>query len=74
VKYSDAPTGAASVALRARVDGESLEIRIADRGRAFQVGESDGLGLGLSIIARLCSELTIVQEGSGTEVRMRFSL
>lgn len=45
-----------------------------DRGEGFGQGSTDGLGLGLSIIARLCSELTIVQEGDGTEVRMRFPL
>jgi serine/threonine-protein kinase RsbW len=74
VKYSQAPPGEAAVQLRALVEGSWLEIRIVDRGQAFEVGESDGLGLGLSIIARLCAELTIVQEGDGTEVRMRFSL
>ena len=43
-------------------------------GEAFGKGSADGLGLGLAIIARLCSDLKIVQEGDGTEVRMRFPL
>lgn len=51
-----------------------LEVVVADRGRSFGTGSSDGLGLGLIIIARLCADLTIVQEGSGTTVRMRFPL
>ncbi|HET7120769.1 MAG TPA: ATP-binding protein [Solirubrobacterales bacterium] len=74
VKYSQAPAGAAEVELTGSNEGDWLEFRVLDRGQAFEVGESDGLGLGLSIIARLCSELTIVQEGKGTEVRMRFAL
>jgi serine/threonine-protein kinase RsbW len=51
-----------------------LEIRVRDQGERFGRGSSDGLGLGLSIIARLAADLKIVQEGSGTEVRMRFAL
>ncbi len=35
---------------------------------------AEDLGLGLSIIARLAGDLRIVQEGDGTEVRMRFPL
>lgn len=38
------------------------------------VVEPAALGLGLSIMASLSAELTIVQEGEGTEVRMRFPL
>jgi anti-sigma regulatory factor (Ser/Thr protein kinase) len=74
VKYSRPPAGAREVELTGSNQGGWLEFRVLDRGRAFEVGRSDGLGLGLSIIARLCSELTIVQEGQGTEVRMRFAL
>jgi serine/threonine-protein kinase RsbW len=51
-----------------------LEVTVRDRGEGFGKGSEDGLGLGLAIIARLCSELKIVQEGDGTEVRMRFPL
>jgi hypothetical protein len=32
------------------------------------------LGLGLTIIARVCDDLKIVQGGSGTQVLMRFLL
>ena len=51
-----------------------LEVRVRDRGEAFGKGSVDGLGLGLTIIARLAADLRIVQEGEGTEVRMRFPL
>lgn len=74
VKYADAAEAEGVVELSgARREGW-LEVTVRDRGEDFGRGSTDGLGLGLSIIARLCSELTIVQEGDGTEVRMRFPL
>jgi serine/threonine-protein kinase RsbW len=62
------------VRLTATVAEDWLEIRVADRGTGFGLGESDGLGLGLPTIARLAAQLTISQEGLGTELRMRFPL
>lgn len=73
VKYADA-SEEAMVALCAVRDGDWLEVRVRDRGEGFGKGSTDGLGLGLSIIARLSADLRIVQEGDGTEVRMRFPL
>jgi anti-sigma regulatory factor (Ser/Thr protein kinase) len=71
VKYAG---DAGVVALSALRDGAWLEVRVRDRGEGFGKGSTDGLGLGLSIIARLSADLRIVQEGDGTEVRMRFPL
>jgi serine/threonine-protein kinase RsbW len=51
-----------------------LELRLTDKGESFGRGSSDGLGLGLTIIARLCDDLKIIQEGKGTSVLMRFAL
>jgi anti-sigma regulatory factor (Ser/Thr protein kinase) len=62
------------VTLTAAVTEDWLEIRVRDRGAGFGLTESDGLGLGLPTIARLCAHLTISQEGQGTELRMRFPL
>lgn len=62
------------VTLTASVADDWLEIRVRDRGTGFGLAESDGLGLGLPTIARLAAQLTIVQEGQGTELRMRFPL
>jgi serine/threonine-protein kinase RsbW len=62
------------VRLTAVVTDDWLEIRVRDRGAGFGLAESDGLGLGLPTIARLCAHLTICQEGQGTELRMRFPL
>jgi serine/threonine-protein kinase RsbW len=74
VKYAGAGDADGVVELKgARRDGW-LEVTVRDRGEAFGKGSADGLGLGLAIIARLCSDLKIVQEGEGTEVRMRFPL
>jgi anti-sigma regulatory factor (Ser/Thr protein kinase) len=74
VKYAGAPGDAGVVELSARSGEDWLEVRVRDRGEGFGKGSPDGLGLGLSIIARLSADLRIVQEGEGTEVRMRFPL
>lgn len=64
----------ANVELVAAVEDGWLEIRISDQGEGFGGAPSDGLGLGLMIIARFCDDLKIVQEGNGTQVLMRFAL
>lgn len=74
VKYAKAADAEGVVELAGAQRDGWLEVTVRDRGEGFGKGSTDGLGLGLSIIARLCSELTIVQEGDGTEVRMRFPL
>jgi serine/threonine-protein kinase RsbW len=74
VKYANVPGVKSVVELSAATTGDWLELKVRDRGEGFGKGSSDGLGLGLAIIARLCADLKIVQEGDGTEVRMRFPL
>lgn len=73
VKHADARPDE-TVAMTATVEDDWLEIRVVDRGTGFGNPQSDGLGLGLSIIARLSAHLEISQEGSGTELIMRFPL
>lgn len=74
VKYAYGPDGEGDVELSASAQDGRLTLLIIDRGEGFEHGPSDGLGLGLTIIARLCHQLKIVQEGSGTQVLMRFFL
>jgi serine/threonine-protein kinase RsbW len=74
VKYANTADAEGVVELGGAQREGWLEVTVRDRGEGFGRGSTDGLGLGLSIIARLCSELKIVQEGDGTEVRMRFPL
>jgi anti-sigma regulatory factor (Ser/Thr protein kinase) len=74
VKYAYGSDGGGSVELSASAQEGWLTLLVADRGAGFGSGSSDGLGLGLTIIARLCDDLRIVQEGSGTQVVMRFVL
>jgi anti-sigma regulatory factor (Ser/Thr protein kinase) len=74
VKYAKASDAEGVVALAGCRRGDWLEVRVRDHGEGFGKGSADGLGLGLTIIARLSAELKIVQEGEGTEVRMRFRI
>ncbi len=74
VKYGDEVGSRGSVGLSAQVSDGWLEFSITDEGERFGKGSADGLGLGLTIIARLCDDLKIVQEGAGTTVLMRFAL
>jgi serine/threonine-protein kinase RsbW len=74
VKYAYESRGEGEVELSAAVKNGWLEIGVGDNGREWFEGESDGLGLGVTIIARLCESLRIVQEGAGTKVQMRFAL
>jgi len=74
VKYAYETGTEGVVELDASAAGGMLDITIRDRGGGFGEGSTDGLGLGLAIVARLCDDLRIVQEGAGTEVRMRFAL
>jgi anti-sigma regulatory factor (Ser/Thr protein kinase) len=73
VKHSDAHEEE-TVTMAATASDGWLEIVVRDRGTGFGTAESDGLGLGLPIIARLSARLTISQEGDGTELRMGFPL
>lgn len=74
VKYAYEGGAEGSIELAGSAEGGWLDIWVRDRGPGFGKGSTDGLGLGLSIIARLCADLRIVQEGVGTEVQMRFAL
>jgi anti-sigma regulatory factor (Ser/Thr protein kinase) len=59
----------------ADVEDGSLEIVISDDGHGFRSGSSEGLGLGLGILASACADFGIRQRAPrGTEVWMRFVL
>lgn len=73
VKYGD-ESDQGSVSLLAQLVDGWLEFSVTDEGERFGKGSPDGLGLGLAIIARLCDDLKIIQEGAGTTVLMRFAL
>jgi serine/threonine-protein kinase RsbW len=74
VKYAYCDGELGSVRLSASVEDGWLTVVVSDSGDGFGAGSSEGLGLGLTIIARLCDDLKIAQEGSGTQVLMRFVL
>jgi two-component sensor histidine kinase len=56
--------------------GGELWVLIADSGCGIHAGrESDGLGLGLAMIAKLTDGFSVVERSSGgTELRLRFVL
>lgn len=72
VKYAYEEGEDGRVGLLGSVADGWLEIQVLDRGHGFRGGRSDGLGLGLSIIAQTAGDLTISQGERGTNVRMRF--
>ena len=69
--YEDGEEG--GVHLAADVEEASLEIVVADDGYGIRDSDSGGLGVGLSIIADLCSDFAIRERRPvGTEIWMRF--
>ncbi len=70
------PARIGHVHVTARAAGEELWVLIADSGCGLHAGrESDGLGLGLALIAQSTDGFSVVERSSGgTELRMRFDL
>jgi anti-sigma regulatory factor (Ser/Thr protein kinase) len=69
--YEDDRPGA--VHLAADVEEASLEIVVADDGEGIREKESDGLGVGLALIADICADFAIRERRPmGTEIWMRF--
>jgi anti-sigma regulatory factor (Ser/Thr protein kinase) len=62
------------VELTATATERWLEIRVADTGGGFLPGESDGLGIGLTLVAQMSGDLEIAQSPQGTTLTMRFAL
>jgi anti-sigma regulatory factor (Ser/Thr protein kinase) len=71
--YGDRP---GEIHVTAALAGSEFWLLVADDGDGLsQRGGKSGLGLGLTLIAQACDELTIVKRSSGgTELRMRFRL
>jgi two-component sensor histidine kinase len=74
--YRERPRATADPRLRVQLteDDEGVWILVSDEGVGMSVrDDSPGLGVGLSLIARLSDQLLIVQGDIGTRVHMRFS-
>jgi len=74
VKYAYEPGETGSVRMRAAIATGFLEIVVMDQGLGFRDHGPGGLGVGLSIIAQVSSDLEISQGRKGTELRIRFLL
>jgi anti-sigma regulatory factor (Ser/Thr protein kinase) len=70
------PARSGQIHVTAGVAGNEFWVLIADDGRGIKAGpESDGLGLGLALIAQLTDDFAIVERSSGgTELQLRFVL
>jgi serine/threonine-protein kinase RsbW len=70
------PGRVGSIFVTASVAGEELWVLISDDGCGLRAGRaSEGLGLGLALIAQMSDGFTLVERSSGgTEVRLRFVL
>jgi len=62
------------VRLLASARQDWLEFEVSDQGDGFREGESSGLGLGLQLIAKLSSDMKIVEGPTGTRIQIRFAL
>jgi serine/threonine-protein kinase RsbW len=73
--YRGAPA-AGIVQLTAEIAGGELLVVVSDRGSGLRAGDpTEGLGLGLAIIAQSASAVDLVRApGGGLELRMRFVL
>jgi serine/threonine-protein kinase RsbW len=67
--YAEAP---GDLTVTAAVEDGELAIVIGDTGPGFDVRDSPGLGVGLSVIATVAERLRIVSGTRGTEVHMAF--
>jgi serine/threonine-protein kinase RsbW len=72
--YRDGGTGAVHVTMSAA--GGELWVLVADDGCGYQTpAQNRGLGLGLTLIAKVSDEYVVTERATGgTEVRMRFPL
>jgi serine/threonine-protein kinase RsbW len=70
------PARAGAIHLTAREAGGELWVLIADSGCGIHAGrDSEGLGLGLALIAQMTDGFSVVERSTGgTEVRLRFVL
>jgi anti-sigma regulatory factor (Ser/Thr protein kinase) len=70
------PGRAGSIHVTARLAGGELWLLISDDGCGLRAGrDSDGLGLGLALIAQMTDGFTVFDRASGgTELRLRFVL
>ena len=73
-RHREIPHADDRVNLRVTADADGVWIAVTDEGVGMAPrDDSPGLGLGLSIIAKLADQLLIVQGEPGTRVHMRFS-
>jgi serine/threonine-protein kinase RsbW len=70
--YSQASSGEVELDM-SLVDGR-IQVVVRDHGGGFKPGPSDGLGMGLTIIAECARELKISQGNTGTSLEMAFRL
>lgn len=70
------PARSGSIHVTGRIAGSELWVLIADSGCGIHAGrDSEGLGLGLALIAQMTDGFSVVERSAGgTELRLRFVL
>ena len=73
--YGDSPGPPQRVSVRIWVQGDTVEVVVADTGAGFTEGDrapATGLGAGLRLIEALADEARVLSDAGGTVVMMRF--
>jgi serine/threonine-protein kinase RsbW len=67
--------GEGAMKVEARPDGDHLVVVVHDSGRGLaRASEDPGTGLGLRVASAVSKSMEVRQRGTGTEVRLAFSL
>lgn len=75
VRHAYAGRQSGRVDIDAQLDGDAILLSVADRGGGMTArSDRDHNGMGLPVIGRVADGVTVVTDGGGTRLSMRFDL